>query len=155
MFAFYLLITIVPQEILQHYTFDGRIQLQPLYAHAENGDSIKFKNANLQAIHEGKKAQIWSRENIEASQEIYRKDIMRGIYGIEVNMTKLIKEYMIEQVFIYVKKLLFLKNMYYQVFQGICVWYPNLSLISCNKLVMHLETKQKLPLAYMIFFFTT
>merc|ERR1712223_1233969 len=67
---------IVPQEILQHYTFDGRIQLQPLYAHAENGDSIKFKNANLQAIHEEEKAQIWSRENIEASQEIYRKDIM-------------------------------------------------------------------------------
>ena len=85
----------------------------------------------MQAIHEEKKAQIWSRENIEASQEIYRKDIMRGIYGIEVNMTKLIKEYMIEQVFIYVKKLLFLKDihvcMYYQVFQGICVWFPNLS----------------------------
>ena len=112
MFAFYLLITIVPQEILQHYTFDGRIQLQPLYAHAENGDSIKFKNANLQAIHEEEKAQIWSRENIEASQEIYRKDIMKGIYGIEVNMTKLIKEYMIEQVFIYVKKILFLKNIH-------------------------------------------
>ena len=110
LFAFYLLITIVPQEILQHYTFDGRIQLQPLYAHAENGDSIKFKNANLQAIHEEEKAQIWSRENIEASQEIYRKDIMKGIYGIEVNMTKLIKEYMIEQVFIYVKKITIFKK---------------------------------------------
>ena len=102
--------TIVPHEILQHYTFDGRIQLQPLYAHAENGDSIKFKNANLQAIHEEEKAQIWSRENIEASQEIYRKDIMKGIYGIEVNMTKLIKEYMIEQVFIYVKKITIFKK---------------------------------------------
>ena len=114
MFAFYLLITIVPQEILQHYTFDGRIQLQPLYAHAEKGDSIKFKNANLQAIHEGKKAQIWSRENIEASQEIYRKDIMKGIYGIEVNMTNLIKEYMIEQVFIYVKEITIIKNIHTQ-----------------------------------------
>ena len=37
---------------------------------------------------------------------------MKGIYGIEVNMTKLIKEYMIEQVFIYVKKILFLKNIH-------------------------------------------
>ena len=103
MFALYL--CIVPQEILHHYTFDGRIQLQPHYLYKENGGSIKFKDPGLQAIHETKKAQIWSRENIEASQEIYRKDIMKGIYGIEVNMTKLIKEYMIEQVFIYVKKI--------------------------------------------------
>ena len=35
---------------------------------------------------------------------------MKGIYGIEVNMTKLIKEYMIEQVFIYVKEITILKN---------------------------------------------
>ena len=35
---------------------------------------------------------------------------MKGIYGIEVNMTKLIKEYMIEQVFIYVKEITIFKK---------------------------------------------
>ena len=55
-------------------------------------------------MHETKKAQIWSRENIEAIQEQYRKDMTSG-YGTEVvrNMTRLIKEHMIEQVFICVK----------------------------------------------------
>ena len=37
---------------------------------------------------------------------------MKGIYGIEVNMTKLIKEYMIEQVFIYVKEITIIKNIH-------------------------------------------
>ena len=102
MFALYL--CIVPQEILHHYTFDGRIQLQPHYLYKENGGSIKFKDPGLQAIHETTKAQIWSRENIEATQEQYRKDMTSG-YGTEVvrNMTRLIKEHMIEQVFICVK----------------------------------------------------
>ena len=111
---------IVPQEILQHYTFDGRIQLKPVYSYFENGEAIKFKNDKLQIVHEKKKAQIWSRQNIEATQELYRKDIMAGDYGIEVvrNMTRLIKEYMIEQVPIYLCD----KN-YYRYFFKLGIYY--------------------------------
>ena len=49
-------------------------------------------------------AEIWDRQNIELTREHIRKDIMTGAYGIEVvrNMTRLIKEHMIEQVFIYI-----------------------------------------------------
>ena len=45
-------------------------------------------------------SEIWNRQNIQANREHYRRDILTGAYGIEVvrNMTKLIKEYMIEQV---------------------------------------------------------
>ena len=87
----------MPQEILRHYTFDGRIELTPVYFY---GDSNKSKSSKLQEIHETKMSEIWNRQNIQANREHYRRDILTGAYGIEVvrNMTKLIKEYMIEQV---------------------------------------------------------
>ena len=43
---------------------------------------------------------LWERKSIEIGQELYRNDMLFGGYGTEVvfNMTRLIKEYMIEQV---------------------------------------------------------
>ena len=101
LFFFALYLYIVPQDILHHYTFDGRIELLPVYFY---GDSNNFKSSKLQEIHETKMAEIWDRQNIELTREHIRKDIMTGAYGIEVvrNMTRLIKEHMIEQVFIYI-----------------------------------------------------
>ena len=61
-----------------------------------NFSLLSERKAQMEII----KDKLWEKKNIEVGQEEYRNDMLFGAYGIQVvlNMTRLIKEYMIEQV---------------------------------------------------------
>ena len=86
----------LPEDIQQQFTFEGRIPLLHNYI-----NDIKYlQDSERKAQMEIIKDKLWEKKNIEVGQEEYRNDMLFGAYGIQVvlNMTRLIKEYMIEQV---------------------------------------------------------
>ena len=86
----------LPKDVQQQYTFDGRIPL--LYNYIN--DIQYLQNSERKAKRKINRDKLWERKSIEFGQELYRNDMLFGGYGIEVviDMTRLIKEYMIEQV---------------------------------------------------------
>ena len=86
----------LPEDVQQQFTFEGRIPLLHNYI-----NDIKYlQDSERKAQMEIIKDKLWEKKNIEVGQEEYRNDMLFGAYGIQVvlNMTRLIKEYMIEQV---------------------------------------------------------
>ena len=86
----------LPKDIQQQYTFEGRI---PILHHYMN-DIDHWQKAEVKAKMEINKDKVWEKKSIEFNQELFRNDMLFGAYGTEIvlNMTKLIKDYMIEQV---------------------------------------------------------
>ena len=86
----------VPKDIQQQYTFEGRIPI----LHQYMNDIDYLLNPNKKARMEIRKDKLWEKNSIEINQEEFRNDMLFGAYGADVvlNMTKLIREYMIEQV---------------------------------------------------------
>ena len=87
-------LNILPKDIQQQYTFEGRI---PLLYHYMNGIEY-FMDAKQIVTKTTTKS--WNRKHIEIGQERYRNNVLVGGYGTEVvvNMTRLIKKYMHEHV---------------------------------------------------------
>ena len=86
----------VPKDIQQQYTFESRI---PIF-HQYMNDIDYSQNPDKKAKMEIRKDILWEKNSIEISQEQFRNDMLFGAYGTEIvlNMTKLIRDYMIEQV---------------------------------------------------------
>ena len=94
----------LPKDVQQQYTFEGRI---PLLHHYLN-DMAYLKDAKQKAQIGKIGAKLWEKKNIEIGQENYRNHTLVGGYSIEVvvNMTRLIKEYMLEHVSMYLLTLI-------------------------------------------------
>ena len=86
----------VPKDIQQHYTFEGRIPI----VHQYMNEIDYSQNPDKKAKMEIRRDILWEKNSIEISQEQFRNNMLLGAYGKDVvlNMTKLIREYMIEQV---------------------------------------------------------
>ena len=86
----------LPKDVQQQYTFEGRIPIFHTYMNDIRYLRDSEKKAKMEIIRDN----AWERKSIEIGQEQYRNDMLAGAYGsgVVVNMTKLIKEYMIEQV---------------------------------------------------------
>ena len=90
------LLSNLPKEIQQQYTFDGRIPILHNYINDIDYLQKAEKKAQMKIIRD----KLWERKSIEIDQKLFRNNKLFGAYGREVvlDMTKLIKEYMIEQV---------------------------------------------------------
>ena len=83
----------VPKEILDLYTFDGRIPLESSYLNDVHWVPER-KPENDEKI------TLWNKELIDEFRGFHKKGVLRGGYSTEIvnNMTRLIKEHMQDQV---------------------------------------------------------
>ena len=86
----------LPKDVQQQYTYEGRIPLHYNYIN----DIDYLQNPAKKFKRKIYRDKMWEKKSIEVGQKLYRQNALFGGYGTEVvlNMTQLIKGYMIEQV---------------------------------------------------------